>query len=199
VRGAARAGPGRGRGGAGAGPERKRGRGGAAAWRAAGPRGAAAAACPARPLNRPPPPTPTTRQVYLLTQLGKTLKTFLREAFDAGYGEGCEPNCIYDNYANVGYLSPDIPRALWLWFVRPMEAAGDGNFLHPLPLQVAISQIGEGRVLGGGASKRGHPEPRLRTCGQQLRAARRRLPRPPTPPRLLSDSRCPAAPPLPHP
>ncbi|GBF94703.1 amiloride-sensitive amine oxidase [Raphidocelis subcapitata] len=82
-------------------------------------------------------------QVYLLNTLAKTLKTFFREAFDVGYGENCEPNCAYDNYANVGYLSPEIPRALWLWFVRPTQPNGDGNFLHPLPLQVAIAQQGQ--------------------------------------------------------
>jgi hypothetical protein len=86
--------------------------------------------------------------VYLLNGLGKTLKTFFREAMDVGYGEDCEPNCVYDNYANVGYLSPEIPRALWLWFVRPAQPNGDGNFLHPLPLQVAIAQHGDGRRRG---------------------------------------------------
>lgn len=101
-------------------------------------------------------------QVYLLSGLAKTLKTFLWEAFGAAYGDGCEPNCIYDNYANIGYLSPEVPRALWLWFVKPIEMQGDGNFLHPLPLQVAIAQNGAGRrrvrfgacllaAFGGGA------------------------------------------------
>lgn len=74
--------------------------------------------------------------------MGEKLKTFYLEAFGARYGEGCEPNCMYDNYATVGYLSPDVPRAVWLWFVRPLEMQGDGNFLHPLPLQVAIAQQG---------------------------------------------------------
>lgn len=82
-------------------------------------------------------------QVLLLNRFGKTLKTFLMEALGVAYGDGCEPNCMYDNYATVGYLSPEIPRALWLWFVRPMQMSGDGNFLHPLPLQVMISQVGQ--------------------------------------------------------
>lgn len=40
--------------------------------------------------------------MYLLQTLGKTLRTFMRESMDVGYGENCEPNCIYDNYATVG-------------------------------------------------------------------------------------------------
>jgi hypothetical protein len=80
--------------------------------------------------------------VYLLAKLTATLKTFFSEALDAAYGDGCEPRCMYDNYANVGYLSPEVPRALWLWFVRPAAMTGDGNFLHPVPLQVAIAQNG---------------------------------------------------------
>ena len=40
--------------------------------------------------------------MYLLAGLAKTLKTFLREAFNAAYGDGCEPDCVYDNYANIG-------------------------------------------------------------------------------------------------
>ena len=82
-------------------------------------------------------------QVYLLAGLTKTLKTFLWEAFSGVYGEGCEPNCIYDNYANIGFLSEEVPRAIWLWFVKPHAMQGDGNFLHPVPLQVMIAQQGE--------------------------------------------------------
>jgi len=93
---------------------------------------------------RPPQPTQTRSQVYLLSSFTKTLKTFMWEAFGARYGEGCEPNCIYDNYANIGFFSPEVPRALWIWFVKPVAMQGDGNFLHPIPLQVAIAQNGEG-------------------------------------------------------
>ncbi|KAI8472809.1 MAG: copper amine oxidase [Monoraphidium minutum] len=82
-------------------------------------------------------------QIYHLTQMAGKLKTFFWEAFGASYGDGCEPNCMYDNYATVGYLSPEAPRAVWLWFVRPLEMSGDGNFLHPLPFQVAINQKGQ--------------------------------------------------------
>ncbi|KIZ06096.1 hypothetical protein MNEG_1864 [Monoraphidium neglectum] len=82
-------------------------------------------------------------QIYHLTSMAAVLKTFFREAFGAAYGDGCEPNCMYDNYATVGWLSDQIPRAVWLWFVRPLNTASDGNFLHPLPLQVAIAQNGQ--------------------------------------------------------
>jgi hypothetical protein len=89
--------------------------------------------------------------------MAAVLKTFFREAFGAAYGDGCEPNCMYDNYATVGWLSDQIPRAVWLWFVRPLNTASDGNFLHPLPLQVAIAQNGARAV-------------RVGACGRQLGA-----------------------------
>lgn len=82
-------------------------------------------------------------QIYHLNKMGTALKTFYWEAFGAVYGDNCEPNCMYDNYATVGYLSENLPRVVWLWFVRPLKMSGDGNYLHPLPLQVAIAQNGQ--------------------------------------------------------
>jgi hypothetical protein len=85
------------------------------------------------------------------------LNLFLKAAFNGyQYGEGCEPKCIGDNYGSYQYLSPEVPRGIYVWFFIPEKDVGDGGYIHPLPLQILVAGSGEVVcVCGGGKGVNG--------------------------------------------
>lgn len=82
-------------------------------------------------------------QVLAIMQVLAPLNLFLKAAFNGyQYGEGCEPKCIGDNYGSYQYLSPEVPRGIYVWFFIPEKDVGDGGYIHPLPLQILVAGSG---------------------------------------------------------